>query len=312
MAEGSSLSFGWIVQPALFETPHGVAPGDWDLARSILAADDEQVQLAVDSGFDTIWVEDHMDWVDKAHLECLTTLAWLAGRHPGPRYGTMVCGQGFRHPSYLAKASVNLQLLTGGRFVLGIGAGNNGGEHRGFGFPFPGPGARIDALAEQLRIMRALWSGQRTHLQGANWTIDGAILAPAPLPPIPVMIGGSGERRTLRLVAETADWWCSDIGDVENFRHKSAVLDAHCGDVGRDPAEILRTQVAWVSVEDDPERVVRWPDLHIVAGTPDEVTRELEAFRDAGVQHVQIRFMDFPGTAGMQRFAQKVLPRLAG
>jgi alkanesulfonate monooxygenase SsuD/methylene tetrahydromethanopterin reductase-like flavin-dependent oxidoreductase (luciferase family) len=306
------LSAGWIVQPALFDIPPGTPPGSWDLARSILGADDQHAQLAIEGGFDTIWVEDHMDWGDKAHLECLTTLAWLAGRHQGPRYGTMVCGQGFRHPSYLAKASVNLQLVTEGRFILGIGAGNNGGEHHGFGFPFPAAPERIDAMAEQIRIMRALWTGERTHLQGANWTIDGAILAPAPQPPIPVMIGGGGEKRTLRLVAEAADWWCADIEDVETFRRKSAVLDRHCAAVGRDPAEIVRSQVTWVSVEDDPERVVRWPDLHIVAGSVDEVTRELEAFADAGVKHVQVRFMDFPGTAGMERFVSRVLPRLQG
>ncbi|MEA2622155.1 MAG: hypothetical protein QOH61_1065 [Chloroflexota bacterium] len=309
MAE-APVSVGWIVQPALFDIPQGVAPGSWELARSIAESDDELVSRAIEGGFDTIWVEDHMDWGDKAHLECLTTLAWLAGRHPGPRYGTMVCGQGFRHPSYLAKAGVNLQLLTEGRFILGIGAGNNGGEHRGFGFPFPGPAERIGRMGEQIQIMRQLWTGQRTHHQGASWTIDGAILAPAPQPQIPVMIGGGGERRTLRLVAEAADWWCADIGPLETFVHKSAVLDEHCRAVGRDPAEIVRTQVAWVSVEDDSEKVVRWPDLHIVAGSVDEVTRELEAFRDAGVDHFQIRFMDFPGSDGMDRFTSRVLPRL--
>jgi alkanesulfonate monooxygenase SsuD/methylene tetrahydromethanopterin reductase-like flavin-dependent oxidoreductase (luciferase family) len=305
------LSAGWIVQPALFDIPAGTPPGSWDLAASILGADDAHAQLAIEGGFDTIWVEDHMDWGDKAHLECLTTLAWLAGRHPGPRYGTVVCGQGFRHPSYLAKAAVNLQLLTEGRFILGIGAGNNGGEHRGFGFPFPGPGERLDRMAEQIRVMRALWTGERTHHQG-NWHIDGAILAPAPRPTIPVMIGGGGEKRTLRLVAEVADWWCADVGDVATYRHKSAVLDEHCRAVGRDPAEVVRSQVTWVSVEDDSERAVRWPDLHIVAGSVDEVTRELEEFAAAGVQHIQVRFMDFPGTAGMERFVTKVLPRLQG
>lgn len=310
MPDRASVSFGWVVQPALFDTPDGVAPGSWDLARSILRADDATAQLAIDGGFDTIWVEDHMDWADKAHLECLTTLAWLAGRHPGPRYGTMVCGQAFRHPSYLAKAAVNLQLVTGGRFILGIGAGNNGGEHRGFGFPFPDPGQRIDRMAEQIEVMRALWSGTRVHRAGPTWIIDGAILAPAPQPSVPVMIGGGGERRTLRLAAETADWWCNDVGDVETFRHKSAVLDGHCRDVGRDPTTIVRSQATWISIEEDPQRVVRWPDLHIVAGSPDDVTRELEAFRDAGVQHFQIRFMDFPETAGLERFVTRVLARL--
>lgn len=310
MAPAASPSFGWIVQPALFDIPPGVAPGDWNLGRSILAADDDLAAVAIEGGFDTIWVEDHMDWMDKAHLECLTTLAWLAGRHPGVRYGTLVCGQGFRHPSYLAKVAVNCQLLTDGRFILGIGAGNNGGEHRGFGFPFPEPKERIAAMAEQIAIAKQLWTGNHVHHQG-RWAIEGGQLSPAPQPTIPVMVGGGGERYTLRVVAEQADWWCADIADVETFARKNAVLDEHCRAVGRDPSEIVRSQVAWVSVEDSSEKAVRWPDLHIVAGSPDEVARELEAFMDAGVEHFQVRFMDFPRRDGMERFVSRVLPRLA-
>ena len=105
-------SLGWIVQPALFETPVGLNPAGWDLARCILEADEQHIPIALQAGFDTIWVEDHMGWGDKSHLECMTTLAWLAARHAGPRWGTMVCGQAFRNPAYLAKLAVNLQLLT--------------------------------------------------------------------------------------------------------------------------------------------------------------------------------------------------------
>jgi alkanesulfonate monooxygenase SsuD/methylene tetrahydromethanopterin reductase-like flavin-dependent oxidoreductase (luciferase family) len=125
------------------------------------------------------------------------------------------------------------------------------------------------------------------------------------------MIGGGGERRTLRLVADLAEWWCADVGPVEAFVRKSRILDEHCSAVARDPASIVRSQVTWISIEDDADLLVRWPNLHIVAGTPAEVLDELLAFRRAGVDHFEVRFMDFPSTAGLERFVARVLPRLA-
>ena len=304
-------SLGWVVQPALFEGPPGKSAGGWDVAQSIVEADERHIPLALAAGFDTIWVEDHMGWGDKSHLECMTTLAWLAGRHGGSRWGTMVCGQAFRNPAYLAKLAVNLQLLTAGRFILGIGAGNNGGEHEAFGFGFPSAPRRLDQMDEAIRIIRALWVGGPQTFEGHHYRIHDAVVAPRPEPAIPLMIGGGGERRTLRLVADLAEWWCADVGTVDAFARKSAVLDEHCRAVGRDPATIVRSQVVWISVADDPAQLVRWPDLHIVAGSADEVASELLGFRRAGADHFQIRFMDFPSTAGLERFAECVLPRLS-
>lgn len=302
------LTFGWIMQPALLDTPEGVDPRDSTLARQLIAANERHVELARAAGFDTIWVEDHMGWGDKAHLECFTNLAWLAGRHPGLRYGTMVCGQAFRNPAYLAKLAANLQLLTDGRFILGVGAGNNGAEHRALGYPFPSAGLRLEQLEEAIRVIRALWTESPATVRGRHYLVEEAFCSPLPDRPIPLLIGGGGEKRTLPLVARYADWWCADVGRVEIFTHKSSVLAAHCAAAGRDPGEIVHSQVAWISVEDDPARVARWPDLHIVGGTPSEVARELRAFSDAGVRHFQVRFMDYPSTAGFERFVAQVLP----
>ena len=304
------MSFGWIMQPALFSTPEGVDPRDIRLARGMIAANERHVELARSAGLDTIWVEDHMGWGEKAHLECFTNMAWLAGRHPGLRYGTMVCGQAFRNPAYLAKLAVNMSLLTGGRFILGIGAGNNGAEHRAFGYPFPPAGVRLAQTEEAITILRALWAESPATVRGAFYSIEGASSSPLPEDRIPLMIEGGGERKTLRLVARYADWWCGDVQPVEAFRHKARVLADHCAAVGRDPAEIIHSQVAWISVEEDASRATRWEDLHIIAGTPDDVTRELEAFREAGVEHFQVRFMDYPSPAGMERFVTTVMPRL--
>jgi alkanesulfonate monooxygenase SsuD/methylene tetrahydromethanopterin reductase-like flavin-dependent oxidoreductase (luciferase family) len=304
------LSLGWIVQPAHFDTPAGRDPGDASLARELIAAADSHVELARAAGFDTIWVEDHMGWGDRAHLECFTSMAWLAGRHAGLRYGTMVCGQAFRNPAYLAKLAVNMQLLTGNAFVLGIGAGNNPLEHQQFGYAFPPAGKRLDQTEEAIQVIRALWAGPHASFAGHHYAVADATLAPRPEQAIPLMIGGGGERRTLRLVAQYADWWCADVGSVDAFAHKAAVLAGHCRSIGRDPAEIVHSQVVWVSIAEDSSQAVRWPDLHIVAGDPDEVSRELLAFRRAGVAHFQVRFMDSPDPAGLERFVAHVLPRL--
>ncbi len=277
----------------------------------MIAANELHVELARSAGFDTVWVEDHMGWGDKAHLECFTNMAWLAGRHPGLRYGTMVCGQAFRNPAYLAKLAVNMQLLTDNNFILGIGAGNNGAEHHAFGFPFAPAGARVAQTEEAIHILRALWTESPATVHGASYSIDGAYSSPLPERPIPLMIGGGGEQKTLRLVARYADWWCADVAPVDAFRRKAGVLAEHCAAVGRDPAAVVHAQVAWISIDEDASCVTRGDAPHIIAGTPDEVARELAAFREAGVEHFQIRFMDYPSTAGMERFAATVMPRLA-
>lgn len=306
------VSFGWIMQPALFHTPEGLDSRDIRLARDMIAANERHIEIARSAGIDTIWVEDHMmGWGEKAHLECFTNMAWLAGRHAGLRYGTMVCGQAFRNPAYLAKMSANMYLLTEGRFILGIGAGNNAAEHYAYGYPFLSPGERLAQTEEAVKIIRALWRDSPATFHGQHYSIEQAYSSPLPDGPIPIMIGGMGEKKLLRLVAEHADWWCADIAPVEVVRHKAQVLQAHCHAVGRDGTEITHAQVVWVSIEEDSARAERWGHLHIVAGDADEVTRELEAFRDVGVNHFQVRFLDYPSAAGIERFVSRVMPRLA-
>ena len=298
------------MQPSLFHLHTGGDAGNIQLARDLIAANDQHVELVRAAGFDTIWVEDHLGWGEKVHLECFTNMAWLAGRHPGLHYGTMVCGQAFRNPALLAKMATNMYLLTNGQFILGIGAGNNPGEHHEYGYEFLPAGKRLKQTEEAIQIIRALWTERPASFHGKYYSIDHAYSSPLPDGPIPLMIGGGGEKRTLRLVAQYADWWCADVEPVAVFAHKARVLADHCAVVGRDPADIVHAQVTWISVEEDSARAERWDHLHIVAGDPDEVTRELEAFGTAGAEHFQIRFMDYPSTAGLERFVTKVMPRL--
>jgi alkanesulfonate monooxygenase SsuD/methylene tetrahydromethanopterin reductase-like flavin-dependent oxidoreductase (luciferase family) len=111
-------------------------------------------------------------------------------------------------------------------------------------------------------------------------------------------------------VADLADWWCADVEPLEAFVRKSAVLTAHSEALGRDPPTVVRSQVAWIDLAAGPGDRARWPDVHIVAGGPDAVTSELLDFRRAGVDHFQLRFMDFPATDGLECFIDRVLPNL--
>lgn len=304
------VSFGWIMQPALFDTPPGMDSRDIKIARDMIATNERHIALVKQAGVDTIWVEDHMGWGEKAHLECFTNMAWLAGRNPGLRFGTMVCGQAFRNPAYLAKLSANMYLLTEGRFILGLGAGNNPGEHYEYGYEFLAPAGRVAQLEDTVKICQALWSESPATFEGKYYAIHGAYSSPRPDSPIPIMIGGMGEQKLLKLVAQYADWWCCDIAAVEVFTHKNVVLNQHCETVGRDPAEITRSISTWISIAEDSSKAARWDNLHITAGDPDEVTAQLETYREAGVQHFQLRFIDYPNSAGLELFLSKVLPRM--
>ena len=139
--------------------------------------------------------------------------------------------------------------------------------------------------------------------------IENAECQPQPDPPIPLLIGGGGEKKTLRVVARYADWWNHNFCTAEEYAHKQQVLEAHCREVGRDPAEIVHTYFAVVSLVDDPEKVEK-RSFHVVGGTPDMVTAELKQFIKLGVKHFQLRFLGFPKLDPLLMFLDKVLPRL--
>ena len=210
---------------------------------------------AEDSGFDSVWIMDHLHQISgvgaptEPMLEAYVTLGALAGRTSRVRLGTLVTGVTYRNPALLAKMVTTLDVVSGGRAILGIGAAWNAEEAQAYGYDFPGVGERLDRLEEALQICRAMFTQQRARFQGRYYRVDGAINSPSPVQAgnIPVLVGGGGERRTLRLVAEYADA-CNLFGGIDEIRHKLAVLDSHCEDVGRDPSAITRTKLATVVV----------------------------------------------------------------
>jgi len=208
-------------------------------------------RAAEEVGLDTVWVADHLLQMDPAStadaemLEAYTTLGFLAAQTERIRLGTMVTAVTFRPPSVLIKAVTTLDILSGGRAWLGVGAGYQEGEARAMDLPLPPLAERFERLDETLRLALQMWSDNRSPFEGRHYRLDRPISIPPPLrkPHPPILIGGMGERKTLRLVAERADA-CNlfDIPDGgDTIRRKLEVLRRHCDAVGRRYDEIEKT-----------------------------------------------------------------------
>src|SRR6266852_7513567 len=255
------IDFGYMLQPMLQDVQ---ARELFDYNRRFLRA------LA--PGFTSLWVEDHLQWGETAVVECLTTLSYLAAEFPDLGVGTLVFNQAFRNPALLAKMAANLQLLSGGRLVLGLGAGWKEDEYLAYGYPQPFPDARtrLEQLEEAVIIIRSLWTDRPATFTGKHYSIRDAYCEPQPSPAIPLLIGGGGEQRTLGIVARHADWYNFNSCTVDQYAHKVALLRQHCARIGRNPAEIKLTYLGTVSVAEEPDRVVRSPQKHLVAGNAQE------------------------------------------
>ncbi len=208
----------------------------------------EVARTAEEAGFSSLWVMDHffqLPMVGDAELDMLegyTTLAYLAGVTERITLGTLVTGVTYRHPAVLVKQVTTLDVLSKGRAWLGIGAAWFEREHLGLGVPFPPVSERFERLEETLQIADQMWSPENGPYKGKHYTLDETICSPQPLqqPRPRIMVGGGGENKTLRLVAQYADA-CNVAGNAEEISHKFDVLKRHCDDLGRDYDEIERT-----------------------------------------------------------------------
>jgi F420-dependent oxidoreductase-like protein len=254
-------------------------------------------------GFDSVWVMDHLYQIEmvgpKEHpmLEAYTLLAALAARTQRVGLGTMVTGVTYRNPALLAKIVTTLDVISSGRAILGIGAAWNDDEHAGFGFDFPPVKERMDRLEEALQIIRAMFTEPAPTFEGRYYRIHRVLNNPRPIRgSIPVLIGGSGEKRTLRLVAQYGDA-CNLFGDPDTVRHKIDVLERHCAEVGRDPAEITKTALSSVIVRPtaaEAEKALEAyaaargtvPDRvrdYLTVGDPAAVTERMRAYTAVGI-----------------------------
>ena len=265
-----------------------------------------QAVEAEESGFDTVLVMDHLYQLpllgDPANdmLECYTLLAALAQRTSRVRLSSLVTGNTYRNPALLAKIVTTLDVVSGGRAQLGIGAGWYELEHDALGFDFGTFTDRFEKLEEALQIITGMLRGERPSLQGRWYAVRDAINSPAPVGRIPIMIGGGGERKTLRMVAQYADE-SNIICAPEDIPRKLAALAAHCERLGRDRSEITvsyQTSVCIAPMREQAEReadeaVARIPELAvrrpgIICGSPDEVAAVYQRIMATGVDGVTV------------------------
>ena len=202
------------------------------------------------AGMASLWVMDHFFQIsmngppEAEMLEGYTTLAYAAAVTERIELGTLVTGVTYRHPGILAKTVTTLDVLSGGRAWLGIGAAWNEEEHRGLGVPYPAVSERFERLEETLQIARQMFDGDQTPYAGTHYSLERPLNSPAPLRRVPLLIGGSGPRKTLRLVAKYADACNLFDAGPEAMAERLAILRGHCDDVGRDPREVEVTALS--------------------------------------------------------------------
>ena len=261
-------------------------------------------RTADEAGFDSLWVMDHFFQIgvigdaEEPMLEGYSALSYLAGVTERAKLGTLVTGVIYRYPGILVKIATTLDVLSGGRAYLGIGAGWNEREARGLGVPFPSTGERFERLEEALQIALQMWAGEVAPYDGRHYHLAEPLNSPQVItkPHPPIMIGGMGEKKTLRLVAQYADA-CNlfAYGGGDLIRHKLDVLRRHCEDVGRDYEEIERTALGTVNLAQDGMRAEG------VIG----LCRELN---EAGIEHLIFNMPNVHEIRPLEVFGREIIP----
>lgn len=315
-------------------------------------------------GFDSLWVYDHFqnfppsEWADhvwktatdpEAHAtladppdeperiqevtyEAWTLMAALAATTDTVRLGQMCTCNTYRPPAYLAKVAACIDVISGGRLEMGIGAGWYVAEHDGYGYDFLPPGGRLGMLREGVEIMKALWTEDVVSYDGSHYTLKGALCEPKPVqkPHVPFWIAGGGEKVTLNIAARYAQYTNFGTDGVESFLHKSDILKGHCGDVGTDFDSIVRStnfNVLCAPTEKEVAEKLAWLEGHLgrylperraksfaggfnaTSGTPEQIVAWLKGYQEAGMGYAIIQFADIAyDRESLELFAREVIP----
>ena len=287
--------------------------------RQVTFVDDLNRVLERAAGhFDSAWIIDHLQFGDAGVLEGFTTLSYMAALHPQLRFGHTVLCQSFRDPALLAKMGATLQFLSGGRFILGLGAGWHEEEYRAYGYDFPSDGVRVVQLEEALQIIRAMWTGEEATFEGRHYQVKEAYCLPRPEPLPPVMLGAF-RPKMLRLAARYADWWNVSSTGIASYQRMVRELEQACVAVGRDPSTLKRTWVggcACAATQAQAEILAGGlysasdDDDFGFVGTPQQVVAQMRAFIDLGVDYFMLDCAGFPGPVTLDMLINEVLPAL--
>jgi F420-dependent oxidoreductase-like protein len=258
------------------------------------------------AGFSSLWLMDHYFQIpgigpaENDMLEGYAALSFCAAVTRKIRLGTMATGVTYRHPGLLVKTATTLDVLSGGRAYLGIGAAWYEREHSGLGVTFPPLRLRFEMLEEALQIARQMWSGDRGAYRGKHFVLEETMCVPAPLsrPHPPILVAGGGEKKTLRLVAKYGDA-CNVFGDAAAVGRKLDILKRHCDEVGRDYAEIEKTCMG---------------SVHLAPGRESaaDIVARCKALAEVGVQHAIFNMPNVHELAPLEAFGREVIPEVAG
>jgi len=276
-------------------------------------------------GFDSVWVCDHLQGVPAPQLDILeawSLLAAVAAVTERVELGTLVTPPGFRNPAVLAKQAATVDVIAGGRVVVGLGSGWAEPEFVGYGLPFPPVAERMQALRETAELLPRLWTEDVVTYAGTFARADGAYCAPKPVRRPPLLIGGSGEKVLMRIAAEHADVWNNGAVTQDQLAHKIAVLRDHCRAVGRDPAEVTVSQqcnvVLVASEAEAPEALAKATRIygpmaaaleeHGIWGSPSRVIDAIHRHVELGCTHFVMELFGRDPRTPARLFADHVLP----
>jgi F420-dependent oxidoreductase-like protein len=286
----------------------------------------DTARLCDELGYHSVWLYDHvlgMGAIEMDIYEAWTLMTALAEATERIKVGTMVLCNSFRPPALLAKMGATLDVISGGRLELALGAGWFEPEYRAYGYPYPENRTRTEQLGEAIRIIRAMWTEEKPSFEGMHYRIEEAYCNPKPVqkPHPPIMVGGAGEKYMLRLVAELADEWNCPATHAEEYDHKLEVLKKHCEDVGRDINEIgISQQTVCVLARDEEELAVKLPKAQKrygffgnvesfgIVGTPEQCIEKIKQNEEKGITKYSIFFSDIMNHDTLKLFAQEVMP----
>lgn len=266
----------------------------------------------------SLWMPDHFFWGDVPTYEAMTVLTYMAASFPDFAVGSSVLGQSYRNPALLAKMANTLHALSGGRFILGMGAGWKADEYEGYGYPYPSAKTRLSELDEALTIIRKLWSeaGPFSY-EGNHYRVKDAYCEPLLDSPPTLMVGGGG-KTTMRLAAKHADWWNLSDTPIAGFVERLRILEGHCEKQGRDFSTIRKTWfgrlVLGQTMEEARGRGLRsgrshydgWTQEGALVGTPDDVLAQVQPFVDVGVDYFMLEMLDIEDGAVLDLTKQVV------
>jgi F420-dependent oxidoreductase-like protein len=309
----------------MIESQEGVGWAEW---KNI-------VQWTEELGFESLWRSDHFFSFFGAtrtidSLDTMIAHTYTATASSRIRFGPLVLSMTFRHPAVLARMAAAVDQLSGGRFILGVGAGWNTTEHEAYGIELPPVKQRMDNLEESVRVIKALFENDAATYEGKIYSLKDAPMNPKPAQkPMALLIGGGGEQRTLRMVARYATEWNAPIaGGLEVFKHKSEVLARHCEAVGRDPATIERSvMTGYIAGENQaevdrkveaaiasaPERFRRndgKPPMTALWGTPPQIVEQIKELEAAGISRIQLQYRAPPARSDLEFVAREILPKV--